>query len=200
MRLQGFCFSFLIFCVSLFEAAGAQSPPGQSPPPASSTSKHALLRSLAQRPFRLMMLFRWRSSTITICWLPAPRSSRTRRKKRRRICGRTRYLLGDAQFLPIFQPSQFSADYIDNTAQFDLGVSYLFERGKKRQHRLQAAKDQTAVTRRRWPTTSAVSPSMSLRSSSMSNLLNQRWNWRTRISRVFKTRWILARRVTKRAT
>jgi cobalt-zinc-cadmium efflux system outer membrane protein len=56
-------------------------------------------------------------------------------------------LLGDSQFLPIFQPSQFSADYLDNTAQFDLGVSYLFERGKKRQHRLQAARDQTAVTR-----------------------------------------------------
>jgi cobalt-zinc-cadmium efflux system outer membrane protein len=56
-------------------------------------------------------------------------------------------LLGDSQFLPIFQPSQFSSDYIDNTAQFDLGVSYLFERGQKRQHRLQAAKDVTAVTR-----------------------------------------------------
>jgi cobalt-zinc-cadmium efflux system outer membrane protein len=56
-------------------------------------------------------------------------------------------LLGDSQFLPIFQPSNFSADYMDNTAQFDVGVSYLFERGKKRQHRLQAAKDQTAVTR-----------------------------------------------------
>jgi outer membrane protein, heavy metal efflux system len=56
-------------------------------------------------------------------------------------------LVGDAQFLPIFQPSQFSSQYIDNTAQFDLGISYLFERGKKRQHRLQAAKDQTAVTR-----------------------------------------------------
>jgi len=56
-------------------------------------------------------------------------------------------LLGDTQFLPIFQPSNFSSDYIDNTAQFDLGVSYLFERGKKRQHRLQAAKDVTAVSR-----------------------------------------------------
>jgi outer membrane protein, heavy metal efflux system len=56
-------------------------------------------------------------------------------------------LLTDAQFLPFFQPSQFSADYINNTAQFDLGISYLFERGKKRQHRLQAAKDITAVTR-----------------------------------------------------
>jgi cobalt-zinc-cadmium efflux system outer membrane protein len=56
-------------------------------------------------------------------------------------------LLGDSQFLPVFQPGQFSSTYIDDTAQFDLGVSYLFERGKKRQHRLQAAKDTTAVTR-----------------------------------------------------
>ncbi|HUV70640.1 MAG TPA: TolC family protein [Terracidiphilus sp.] len=53
----------------------------------------------------------------------------------------------DAIFLPVFEPSNLTSDYIDNIAQFDLGVSYLFERGKKRQHRLQAAKDQTAVTR-----------------------------------------------------
>ena len=56
-------------------------------------------------------------------------------------------LVGDAQFIPIFQPDKLSSAYIDNAAQFDLGISYLFERGKKRQHRLQAAKDQTAVTR-----------------------------------------------------
>jgi outer membrane protein, heavy metal efflux system len=56
-------------------------------------------------------------------------------------------LVGDAQFLPFFQPSQFSSQYLENTAQFDLGISYLFERGKKRLHRLQAARDQTAVTR-----------------------------------------------------
>jgi outer membrane protein, heavy metal efflux system len=55
-------------------------------------------------------------------------------------------LNGDAQFLPLFTPSNFTNDYFDNSAQFDLGVGYLFERGKKRQHRLQAAKDQTAVT------------------------------------------------------
>jgi len=53
----------------------------------------------------------------------------------------------DAQYLPIFQPSQFSSDYIDQQAQFDAGIGYLFERGKKRQHRLQAARDQTAVVR-----------------------------------------------------
>lgn len=56
-------------------------------------------------------------------------------------------LMGDAQFLPLFQPDQLTSDYLDNTAQFDLGLSYLFERGKKRQHRLKAAKDQTSVTR-----------------------------------------------------
>jgi outer membrane protein, heavy metal efflux system len=55
-------------------------------------------------------------------------------------------LNSDAQFLPVFHPSNFTEDYIDNSAQFDLGLTYLFERGKKRQHRLQAAKDQTAVT------------------------------------------------------
>ncbi|HEV3060269.1 MAG TPA: TolC family protein [Vicinamibacterales bacterium] len=55
-------------------------------------------------------------------------------------------VLGDAQFLPVFQPSNFTTEYLDNSAQFDLGVSYLFERGKKRQHRLQAAQNQTAVT------------------------------------------------------
>ncbi|MGH9688902.1 MAG: TolC family protein [Candidatus Acidiferrales bacterium] len=56
-------------------------------------------------------------------------------------------LLGDALYIPFFQPSEFSSNYMDNTAEFDLGLSYLFERGKKRQHRLRAAQDQTAVTR-----------------------------------------------------
>ena len=53
----------------------------------------------------------------------------------------------DSQFFPLFQPSLFSADYLENQAQFDFGIGYLFERGKKRQHRLQAARDQTAVVR-----------------------------------------------------
>jgi outer membrane protein, heavy metal efflux system len=55
-------------------------------------------------------------------------------------------LLSDAQFLPVFNPDRFTGDYVDQMAQFDMGVGYLFERGKKRQHRLQAAKDVTAVT------------------------------------------------------
>src|SRR5271163_4699208 len=53
----------------------------------------------------------------------------------------------DAQFLPIFEPSKFTADYIDHQAQFHFGIGYTSARGKKRQHRLKAAKDQTAVSR-----------------------------------------------------
>jgi len=54
--------------------------------------------------------------------------------------------LVDEQYMPFFSPHAFTSDYIDQTAVYDLGLSYLFERGKKRQHRLGAAKDQTAVT------------------------------------------------------
>ncbi|HEY2499622.1 MAG TPA: TolC family protein [Candidatus Angelobacter sp.] len=51
----------------------------------------------------------------------------------------------DSQFIPIFS-GNFSADTLNNLQQFDIGVGYLFERGHKRQNRLQAARDQTAVT------------------------------------------------------
>ena len=51
----------------------------------------------------------------------------------------------DSQFVPIFS-GDFSTDTLNNLQQFDIGVGYLFERGHKRQNRLAAAKDQTAVT------------------------------------------------------
>jgi len=53
----------------------------------------------------------------------------------------------DTQYLPIFQPDKFSGDYLNEQSEFDAGIAYLFERGKKRQHRLQAARDITTVTR-----------------------------------------------------
>ena len=53
----------------------------------------------------------------------------------------------DTQFVPFFSPQDFSGDNLNETQQFDIGLSYLFERGRKRQHRLQAARDATAVTR-----------------------------------------------------
>jgi cobalt-zinc-cadmium efflux system outer membrane protein len=56
-------------------------------------------------------------------------------------------LQGDAQFLPIFNPGQFSFDNFNQTQQYDIGIGYLFERGGKRQRRLQAARDETEVVR-----------------------------------------------------
>jgi len=53
----------------------------------------------------------------------------------------------DSQFLPFFSPQDFNGQNLNETQQFDIGLSYLFERGRKRQHRLQAARDATAVTR-----------------------------------------------------
>jgi cobalt-zinc-cadmium efflux system outer membrane protein len=53
----------------------------------------------------------------------------------------------DSQFLPLFSPSLWSdSNYWETQAQYDVGIGYLFERGKKRQHRLDAAKTATAVT------------------------------------------------------
>jgi len=53
----------------------------------------------------------------------------------------------DSQFIPIFNPQYFSADNLDQIQQFDIGIGYLFERGHKRPRRLQAARDQSEVTR-----------------------------------------------------
>jgi outer membrane protein, heavy metal efflux system len=146
MRVQRLHFPIVFITVVFFRVAGAQSPPAQnqsSPPPQA--------QALAQNPGAVMISL---DDAIQMAIqhnhnLLAARTT-IQQNEAQETTANLRpnpVLLGDVQFLPIFQPSQFSADYIDNTAQFDLGVSYLFERGKKRQHRLQAAKDQTAVTR-----------------------------------------------------
>lgn len=51
----------------------------------------------------------------------------------------------DALFIPL-NPSDFTLDNLLNTQQFDMGVSYLYERGGKRKRRLEAAQDATSVT------------------------------------------------------
>ena len=53
----------------------------------------------------------------------------------------------DWEYLPLYSPGESALQYLHDSTEGDMGVSYLFERGKKRQHRFQAAKDVTAVTR-----------------------------------------------------
>ena len=52
----------------------------------------------------------------------------------------------DDLYVPIFSPGQLNATTLNNVTEFDLGVTYTLERGHKRQARIRAAKDQTAVT------------------------------------------------------
>jgi outer membrane protein, heavy metal efflux system len=145
MRLQRLRFPVLFLAVLFSGAAGAQSPPApsQSPSPPA--------QALAQNPGSVTISL---DDAIQMALshnhnILAARTT-VQQNEAEEITANLRpnpVILSDWQFLPVFQPSQFTADYLDNVAQFDLGVSYLFERGKKRQHRLQAARDLTAVTR-----------------------------------------------------
>jgi outer membrane protein, heavy metal efflux system len=65
-------------------------------------------------------------------------------------------LFADWEYLPLGSPAkqnpsvyggQSTPDYLRNNTEGDVGLSYLLERGKKRQHRLQAARDITAQTK-----------------------------------------------------
>jgi outer membrane protein, heavy metal efflux system len=51
----------------------------------------------------------------------------------------------DDLFVPITR-GQWNSTTFDNVTEFDLGVAYTWERGHKRQRRIDAARDQTAVT------------------------------------------------------
>ena len=144
MRLQRWCIPLLLLAAGLPALAGAQSPPPQTAPAPSP-------QTLAQKPGSVVISL---DDAIRLALehnhsLLAARTT-IQQNQAEEVTANLRpdpVLIGDAQFLPVFQPDQFSSDYMNNTAQFDLGVSYLFERGKKRQHRLQAARDATAVTR-----------------------------------------------------
>jgi len=146
MRSLRMCLPVFLASALFLEGAGAQSPAGPSQSPPSPQAQ-----TLAQKPGAVTISLE-EAIQMALQHNHTLMAARTviQQDQAEETTANLRpnpVLLGDSQFLPIFQPSQFSSDYIDNTAQFDLGVSYLFERGQKRQHRLQAAKDVTAVTR-----------------------------------------------------
>jgi outer membrane protein, heavy metal efflux system len=156
MHLQGFRLPILLATVSLCGALAAQSPvapPTSAPSQPTQTPQVSApsAQSLAQSPTAvtislddaIQMALRHNHNLLALrTTIQQNQAAETTANLRPNPV-----LLGDAQFLPFIHPDQFNSDYINNTAQFDLGVSYLFERGLKRQHRLQAAKDATAVTR-----------------------------------------------------
>ena len=147
MRFQRLCSLVFFVAVVVSRTAGAQSPPVpvqlDSPQRAQTLAQSQNPMVMVSLDYAIQMALQHNHTLLAArTTIQQSRAEETTANLRPNPV-----LMGDAQFLPIFQPDQFSSNYIDNTAQFDLGLSYLFERGKKRQHRLQAAKDVTAVTR-----------------------------------------------------
>ena len=132
MKTAAAWWTFILFCTS---ASGA--PPGQQPGASGNPATRITLEQAIQFALRhnhallaaRSTILQGQASEITANLRPNPSLS------------------WDSQFLPFFNFSQFNGTYLSNNAQFDIGVDYTFERGKKRPHRLQAAQDQTAVTR-----------------------------------------------------
>ena len=75
----------------------------------------------------------WRAVTIPRCRLQRTLIYQNREQEVTANLRPNPTLSWDAQYMPIFEPDLFSSDYVNTTAQFDVGISYLFERGQKRQ-------------------------------------------------------------------
>ena len=143
MRFQRLHFAVLLVTALVFGTASAQTLSTQSP---SSPQAHTLAQAPAAVTISLddaiKMALEHNHNLIAL-------RTTIQQNQASEITANLRpnpVLSGDSQFFPLFNLDQFNSDYLDNTAQFDLGVSYLFERGKKRQHRLAAAQAQTSVT------------------------------------------------------
>jgi cobalt-zinc-cadmium efflux system outer membrane protein len=140
--------AFIAALVSYPALSFGQAAPQQQPPPAASTpastqtaQSHGAVRITLDEAIQLAQTHNHN--------LAAARTT-IQQNEAQEITANLRpnpvFSLGE-QYFPFFQPNGFSADYINEEAEFDVGLSYLFERCKKRQHRLQAAQDATAVTR-----------------------------------------------------
>ena len=137
---KGIVFVAVLLVLPAF-AAGQQSPAPAPAPPRTQTTQPASVRISLDDAYRLALLHNHALQALRSTIQESLAEEITANLRPNPTLGL------DAQFLPIFQPSQFSSDYMDQQAQFDAGLGYLFERGKKRQHRLRAAQDQTSVVR-----------------------------------------------------
>src|SRR5579872_180175 len=126
-------------------------PPGStSAPPGAGTPPETVTRPSGQQPAPKLITLD-EAITLALANSPTLQAARTTvpQSQAQEITARMRpnpVLSWDALFIPIFSPGNFSESFVNNVQQFDIGVGYLIERGHKRQARLQAARDATAVT------------------------------------------------------
>jgi len=124
--------------------AGQSAQSGQSAPPTAAPTP------MRDRPTTTQITME-QAISLAMANSPTIKAARTQiqQNQAQEITANTRpnpTLNWDSQFIPVFNPGDFSSDTLNNLQQFDIGVGYLFERGHKRQNRLQAARDATAVT------------------------------------------------------
>jgi outer membrane protein, heavy metal efflux system len=159
MRPRYFIFAILLGAALCAAGVGAQAPPAVTPaapppPPATPRTSPAAIKPPQQQPGTPRPTVRItleEAVNLALAHNHALAAARLniQQAQAQEITANLRpnpVINADAQFLPIFNPNRFNGTYIDESAQFDLGASYLFERGRKRQNRLQAAKDTTAMT------------------------------------------------------
>jgi cobalt-zinc-cadmium efflux system outer membrane protein len=116
---------------ALGAAAGAQTAPAAAPP-ARLSLEQAIQLALAHSPAMAAvrsLVPQSQANEVTAGLRPNP------------------VLNWDGLYLPIFEPSHLNRSFLNNNAEFDGSVSYTFERGGKRQARIQAARDATTVVR-----------------------------------------------------
>jgi Outer membrane efflux protein/Phage integrase family len=91
--------------------------------------------------------FSSRCSTTTISWQRRTTIQQSQAAETTAKLRPNPTLFSDWEYLPLFSPSSFNRQYLHDSTEADVGLGYLIERGRKRQHRFQAAKDITAQTR-----------------------------------------------------
>jgi outer membrane protein, heavy metal efflux system len=136
-----FAWALALLAMPAFAVAQQNLVPPRTPPPQVATTQPSAQRIPIEEAIRLALQHNHALQAARTTILQSQAMETTANLRPNPV------LSWDAQFLPIFQSSKFSGDYLDNQAQFDMGLGYTFEIGKKRQHRLQAAKDVTAATR-----------------------------------------------------
>src|SRR6202050_3177163 len=131
MRLPRLCIPVLLASVFFFEAAGAQIPPVAPTPP----QAQALAQSQAAVKISLddaIQMALQHNHTLLAARTTIQQSEAEETTANLRP---NPSLFADWEYLPLNRSGQ-NAQYLQDSTEGDLGLSYLIERGKKRQHRL----------------------------------------------------------------
>jgi outer membrane protein, heavy metal efflux system len=136
-----------LFAQTTIPLSSSPSPMPQPAAPAGQTAPSGAQRNSLPSPSPSRVITLDEAINLALANSPTLKATRTQiqQNQAQEITANLRpnpVVAGDSQFVPFFNPGQFSED----VEQFDIGLGYTFERGGKRHKRLLAARDQTAVT------------------------------------------------------